>query len=172
MFRRLRALSACASIVALAACHAATPAAASAAASPSLPPLLIDDRGISMPLEQVVTKISYRPWIPPRQALEFAVIPPLGDQDTPAHRGVAVEYVAPGHQPMLLSEWPKQNFTLLFLHSQDISVAPCTIAHYKADGVAWTSRGALAMTLQPDGAADSRAVEAEARRLLAAGACK
>lgn len=168
MLGRLRVFCTYASIVMLAACsHASKPAAP----PPSLPPLLIDDRGITMPLEQVVTKISYRAWIPPRQALEFAVIPPLGDQDTPSHRGVAVEYVAPGHQPMLLSEWPKQNFTLLFLHNQDISVQPCTIAHYKADGVAWTSRGKLAMTLQPDGAADPKAVEAEARRLLAAGAC-
>lgn len=148
--------------------HGATAAVASP--TPSLPPLLIDDRGVSMPLEEVVTKIAYRPWIPPNQILKFAVIPPLGDLDTPAHRGVAVEYVS-GGKPMLLSEWPKQNFTLLFLH-QDISVQPCTIAHYKTDGVAWTSHTKLAMTLQPDGTMDPSKIEAEARRLIAAGACK
>ena len=137
----------------------------------SLPPLLIDDRGITMPLDQVVTKIAYRPWIPPREVIKFAVIPPLGDADTPEHRGVAVEYVA-GRRPMLLSEWPKQNFTLLFLHNQDITLKPCTIVHYKTDGVAWTSRNKLAMTLQPDGTSNPKSVETEAGRLIAAGACK
>lgn len=168
--RLLRAAIVFASIAALAACsHAAKPAPAPS--MPSMPPLLIDDRGVTMPLEQVVTKIAYRPWIPPNQALKFAVIPPLGDEDTPAHRGVAIEYVS-GHQPMLLSEWPKQNFALMFLHNQDITFKPCTVAKYKADGFAWTSRTKLAMTLQPDGALDPKTVEAEARRLIAAGACK
>ncbi len=80
----------------------------------SLPPMLIDDRGIVMPLEEAVTnRISYKPWIPPRQILKYAVIPPLGDLDTPDHRGIAIEYQFK-NQAMLLSEWPKQNFTLLF----------------------------------------------------------
>ncbi len=166
--RLFRALFVSATIAMLAACaHGSKPALSP---RPSLPPLMIDDRGVTMPLEEVVTKISYRPWIPPNQVLKFAVIPPLGDLDTPEHRGVAVEYVS-GNKPMLLSEWPKQNFTLLFLH-QDISVRPCTVAHYKADGVAWTSRTKLAMTLQPDGTMGAKQVEAEARRLIAAGACK
>ena len=165
---RLIRVFVCASIFMLAGCsHAAKATTAQA----SLPPLLIDERGVSMTLEQVVTKISYRPWIPPRQAIKFAVIPPLGETDTPAHRGIAVEYVA-GTQPMLLSEWPKQNFTLLFLHNQDISFKPCTVVHYKPDGVAWTSRRNLAMTLQPDGTSDPKKVEIEAGRLIAAGACK
>jgi hypothetical protein len=157
----------CAFAATLAGCHAGQ----KAAPAPSLPSLLIDDRGITMPLDEAVTKISYRPWIPPVQVLKFAVIPPLGDLDTPAHRGIAIEY-ASGRQPMLLSEWPKQNFTLLFLHNKDISVAPCETAHYKADGVAWTTHGKLAMTLQPDGTTDPKMVEAEARRLIAAGACR
>jgi hypothetical protein len=142
------------------------------AASPTpLPSMLIDDRGIAMPLEQAVTKIDYRPWIPPRPILKYAVIPPLGDLDTPAHRGIAIEYTYK-HAAMLLSEWPKQHFALIFLHNDDISNAPCHIAHYTADGVAWTTQGRLAMTLQPDGSVDPRAVDAEARSLLAAGACR
>jgi len=133
---------------------------------------MIDDRGITMPLEDAVTKISYRPWIPPRQVLKYAVIPPLGAADTPRNRGIALEYGNNnGGTPMLLSEWPKQNFTLLFLHGQDITSTPCRVAHYKLDGVAWTTRGALAMTLQPDGNVDPKAVEAEARQLIAAGGC-
>jgi hypothetical protein len=133
--------------------------------------MLIDDRGISMPLEEAVTKIDYRPWIPPGQVLKYAVIPPLGGADTPSNRGIAVEYEVKG-TAMLLSEWPKQNFTLLFLRAQDITTKPCEIAHYKLDGVAWTTHGPLAMTLQPDGNVSPKAVEAEARRLLANGACR
>jgi len=133
--------------------------------------MLIDDRGVVMPLQDAVTKISWKPWIAPRQILKFAVIPPLGDLDTPEHRGIAMEYQY-GGQAMLLSEWPKQNFTLLFLHGQDITNTPCTIAHYKADGVAWTTKSNLAMTLQPDGNVSPKDVDAEARRLIAAGACR
>lgn len=136
----------------------------------SLPPMLIDDRFIVMPLEDAVTKISYKPWIPPGQVLKYAVIPPLGGNDTPDTRGIAVEYQHNGAL-LLLSEWPKQNFILLFLHSQDITTKPCELAHYKTDGVAWTTHGALAMTLQPDGAMSSKAIEAEAKRLLANGGC-
>jgi hypothetical protein len=155
-------------VLALAGCHKGE----AAAASPSLPPLMIDDRGVVMSLEEAVTKIAYRPWIPRGvQVLKYAVIPPLGDQDTPANRGVAIEY-EDNHVAWLLSQWPKQNFALLFLGGHDITYAPCTVAHYKPDGVAWTTRGKLAMTLQPDGSVSAKAVDAEARRLVAAGACK
>ena len=133
-------------------------------------PMLIDDRGIVMPLDQAVTKISYKPWIPKRNIYKYAVIPPLGDLDTPDHRGIAIEYQY-GNQGMLLSEWPKQNFTLLFLHGQDITNTPCKIAHYKADGVAWTTKSKLAMTLQPDGNVSPKDVDAEAQRLIASGGC-
>jgi len=169
--RRLRSLFACALLVSVAvACHRGAGPGGSAQPSP-LPSMLIDDRGIVMPLTEAVTKIDYRPWIPPRSIYKYAVIPPLGDLDTPDHRGIAIEY-AYGKTGMLLSEWPKQNFTLLFLHGDDITFTPCKIAHYKADGVAWTTRGKLAMTLQPDGSVDPRAVDTEARALIAAGACR
>jgi hypothetical protein len=162
-----RLVFACAIALAAGAC-----AHKSAAPQPSQAPMLIDDRGIVMPLEDAVTshKISYRPWIPPRQILKVAVIPPLGDLDTPSHRGIAFEYQF-GNQAMLLSEWPKQNFTLLFLRGQDITYTPCKIAHYKADGVAWTTKTKLAMTLQPDGNVNPKEVDAEALRLIAQGAC-
>ncbi len=136
-----------------------------------MPPLLIDDRGITMPLDKAVTNINYRPWIPPGQILKYAVIPPLGGNDTPENRGIAVEYMS-GTHAMLLSEWPKQNFQLMFMHAQDITFKPCAIVHYKTDGVAWTTQGKLAMTLQPDGNVVPSAVDAEARRLIAAGACR
>jgi hypothetical protein len=133
--------------------------------------MLIDARGVVMPLDQALTKIDYRPWIPPRRILKFAVIPPLGNLDTPDHRGVAIEYQY-RDSAMLLSQWPKQNFTLLFLHNTDITATPCEVAHYKSDGVAWTTRGKLAMTLQPDGNVSPQDVESEAQRLIAAGGCR
>ncbi|MDQ2866402.1 MAG: hypothetical protein M3R51_09265 [Candidatus Eremiobacteraeota bacterium] len=132
--------------------------------------MLIDGRGIVMPRQVALGKIDYRPWLPHEHIYKFAVIPPLGDLDTPNHRGIAVEY-QDGRAAMLLSQWPKQNFSLLFLRNKDVSASPCTVAHYKADGIAWTTHGKLAMTLQPDGSADPRSVEKEARRLIAAGAC-
>jgi hypothetical protein len=167
--RRLRSVLACAFALAAAACaHKGGDAAPQA----SLPPMLIDDRGVVMPLEDALTKklISYKPWIPPRQILKFAVIPPLGDLDTPDHRGIAIEYQF-RNQAMLLSEWPKQNFTLLFLRGEDITLTPCKIAHYKADGAAWTTKSKLAMTLQPDGNVSPKDVDAEAQRLIASGGC-
>ncbi len=135
------------------------------------PPLMLDDRGIIMPLEQVVTKISYKPWVPPGQVLAFAVIPPLGNLDTPANRGFAAEYQN-GQTLWLLSEWPKQDFQLTFLRGMNIALAPCQLGKFKADGVAWTTHGKLAMTLQADPAAAPKDVEIEAKRLMAAGACK
>jgi hypothetical protein len=167
--RPLCSLFACALLVCLAvACHRGS---GGANAPSPLPSMLIDDRGVVMPLTDAVTKISYSPWIPPRTIYKYAVIPPLGDLDTPDHRGIAFEY-AYGKTGMLLSEWPKQNFTLLFLHGDDITFTPCKIAHYKADGVAWTTRGKLAMTLQPDGNVDPQAVDREAQALIAAGGCR
>jgi hypothetical protein len=165
--RRLRLVLACAFALAATACAHKS---GEAPAQTSLPPMLIDDRGVVMPLEEAVTKISYKPWIPRRQILKYAVIPPLGDLDTPEHRGFAIEYQF-NNQAMLLSQWPKQNFTLLFLHGEDITLTPCRIAHYKTDGVAWTTKAKLAMTLQPDGNVSPKDVDAEAQRLIASGAC-
>jgi hypothetical protein len=142
-----------------------------AEAQPTLPPMLIDDRGTTMPLDKAIGLIAYKPWIPPGQVLKYAIIPPLGGEDTPQNDGFAVEYMSGSHA-MLLSEWPKQNFTLTFMKAQDITFTPCTIVHYKSDGVAWTTGGKLAMTLQPDGTLAPRDIEAEAKRLIAAGACR
>ena len=138
-------------------------------AEASVRPLLIDQRGSMMPLEYAIKEIAFRPYMPQGKLLGVAVIPPLGGEDTRAHRGIAVEYVA-GANAMVLSEWPKQHFELTFPH-KDITTTPCDLAQYAETGYAWTSRGGLALTLQPDGSANQSAVEAEARRLMGAGAC-
>jgi hypothetical protein len=132
------------------------------------PPLLIDGRGTTMPLEKAVTHIAFRPYVP-AQAIAFAVLPPLGDLDTNEHRGIGVEYQA-GRNAMLLSEWPKQGFSIAFGHSGIVS--DCKPAHYSTTSVAWTTPGNLVMTLQPDGPVNASDVDREARRLIAAGACR
>jgi hypothetical protein len=153
-----------AAAIALSACGGQKHAASDASA----PPLLIDSRGTTMPLEQAVTHIAFRPYVP-AQALAFAVLPPLGDVDTNEHRGIGIEYLA-GREAMLLSQWPKQGFTIQFGHGGILN--ECKPAHYSTTSVAWTTPGNLVMTLQPDGPVSASAVDREAQRLIAAGACR
>lgn len=139
-----------------------------AGADATTPPLLIDGRGRTMPLEQVVTHVAFRPYVP-AQAIAFAVLPPLGNVDTNEHRGMGVEYQA-GGKAMLLSEWPRQGFTIQFGHSGPLG--ECRPEHYSTTSVAWTTPDKLVMTLQPDGPVDATDVDREAQRLIAAGACR
>ena len=150
-------------VIALSACGGQKHPASDATA----PPLLIDGRGTTMPLENAVTHISFRPYVP-AQAMAFAVLPPLGDADSDEHRGLGVEYQA-GRNAMLLSEWPKQGFNIEFGRSGILS--PCRPAHNSTTSVAWTTPGNLVMTLQPDGPVDAADVEREAQRLVKLGAC-
>ncbi len=152
-----------AAAIALSACSGRQHTAADA----TTPPLLIDGRGTTMPLEQVVTHIAFRPYVP-AQAVAFAVLPPLGASDTNEHRGIGVEYRA-GRSAMLLSEWPKQGFTIQFGHGGGLG--DCRPEHYSTTSVAWITPGKLVMTLQPDGPVDATDVDREAQRLIRAGAC-
>lgn len=132
------------------------------------PPLLIDQRGTTMPLEKVVTHLSFRPFMPSAQVLAYAVLPPIGGLDTDQTRGIGIEYMA-GSNAMLLSQWPKGNFNIAFGHG---GLANCAPVHYSAQALAWTTRRNVLMTLQPDGSIPPAAVEAEARRLIRDGACR
>ncbi|HTX58772.1 MAG TPA: hypothetical protein VMH02_03770 [Verrucomicrobiae bacterium] len=134
------------------------------------PPLLIDQRGTTMPLEKAILHVAFRPFIPSSQVLAYAVLPPLGDLDTDAHRGLGIEYVQSG-EAMLLSQWPKQGYTIFFRGGSG-SIGICKPAHYKADGVAWVTPHNVVVTLQPDGNVAPSTVDAEARRLIRAGACR
>jgi hypothetical protein len=119
------------------------------------PPMLIDERGVTMP---------------PSGVLAYAVLPPLGDVDNDAHRGLGIEYVT-NDRAMLISQWPRQNFTIAFARGKG-AIAPCTLAHYKADGAAWVTPHDVVVTLQPDGSVAPSVVDDEARRLMRAGACR
>jgi hypothetical protein len=102
--------------------------------------------------------------------MAYAVLPPLGNADTDQTRGIGIEY-ASGHDALLLSEWPKQNFSIAF-RKGDPALRPCVATHYSSQAVAWTTPGGLVMTLQPDGAVPPVDIDREAARLIRAGACR
>ncbi|MDQ2681401.1 MAG: hypothetical protein M3Y21_10360 [Candidatus Eremiobacteraeota bacterium] len=124
--------------------------------------------GIKMPLRLAVRKIAFRPFLPANRIGQIAVIPPLGGEDTPANRGVSVEYRS-GSSKLLLSEWPAQKFALT-VGQNDLTSHPCA-AYAKADGAIWLTLGGLVMTLQADGKGGSSRVFGEAAALIRAGAC-
>lgn len=134
------------------------------------PPLLLDQRGTIMPFERAVTHIAFRPLIPSTQVLAYAVLPPLGGTDTDAHRGLGIEYVM-HRRALLLSQWPKGPFDIAF-GTKGANTPPCTPTHYSPTGIAWITTKDVVMTLQPDGNIPNQALEAEARRLIRAGACR
>ncbi len=139
-------------------------------ATPSGPPLLLDERGTIMSLAKLQRNVDLRPFVPVPNPLAYAALPALGGPDTPANRGVGIEYIAPSGTRMILSQWPKQNYQLNFI-SKDLTATPCVPVIFMHENVAWTSRRGALMTLIADGEASRGAIEREARRLLARGAC-
>ncbi|HEY8313752.1 MAG TPA: hypothetical protein VIG51_06220 [Candidatus Baltobacteraceae bacterium] len=133
-------------------------------------PLLIEGKGVTMPLEDAVRQIAFRSFVPTSALAAVAVIPPLGNADTHENRGIAFEYAAGGGAMLLLSQWPAQDFGLV-VGPADLNARRCSPVRYAADAVIWSTRSALVMTLQPDGKVSPGRVAAEARRLLARGAC-
>lgn len=138
--------------------------------SSSPPRLLIEDRGVTMRLEDAVRNIGFRAFIPSAQLAAVAVIPPLGGEDTREDRGIAFEYDA-GGDALLLSQWPKQRFQIA-VGDNDLTRFVCVPVPFKTDAFIWTTHSALVMTLMPDGKVAPARVEREARRLIASGACR
>ena len=123
-----------------------------------------------MSLAKLQRNVDLRPFVPVPNPLAYAALPALGGPDTPANRGVGIEYIAPSGTRMILSQWPKQNYRLNFI-SKDLTATPCVPVIFMHENVAWTSRRGALMTLIADGEASRGAIEREARRLLARGAC-
>ncbi len=123
-----------------------------------------------MSLAKLRRNVDLRPFIPVPNPLAFAALPGLGGPDTPANRGVGIEYVTPSGTRMILSQWPKQNYRLNFI-SKDLTATTCTPVIFMHENIAWTSKRGALMTLIADGEASRGAIEREARRLLARGAC-
>lgn len=172
----LRKLLAGTFALALAACtNAPAPAPTATPDGPRTPDksatgLLLDQRGVAMPLEKAVREIAFRPFLPPERYTAVAVIPPLGNDDSPANRGIAFEY-GPRGAATILSEWPRQNFRIS-VAGRDATATPCMPVPYSRNGVVWTTPHGLVMTLQPDGKTSVAAIAERARTLIARGACR
>lgn len=131
--------------------------------------LLIESKGVTMPLQLAVHTLAFRPFIPGSQIVQVAVIPPL-NVDRQKDHGLAIEYAA-GGSALLLSQWPRASFRVAAEGDGGVAGRPCSPAAYDADGLIWTTRNGLVMTLQPDGTVPASHLASEARRLLEAGAC-
>ncbi|HUY11915.1 MAG TPA: hypothetical protein VMV73_06605 [Candidatus Dormibacteraeota bacterium] len=168
----MRASRISATLAALALCLAAGCAGhhPSPGASPSALPLLLDDRGIIMPLAKAERSISLRPFLPVKTPLAYAALPGLGGPDIPTTRGIGIEYLTSAGARVILSQWPKQHFTLNFI-TRDITMTPCLPVLFMHTNLAWTTKRGSLMTLIPDGNMSAKSLLSEARRLLSHGAC-
>ena len=149
-------------IVALAACGSKQPAAQP---TPTPKPLLIDDRGIVMPLDKVMRQVAFRPYLPMQGRQVFAALPPLGGADTRATRGLGVEYSGKNGAQVVRSEWPAQSFTIRF-GKHDLSASPCTLAEYDPGKFAFTTKTNLVETVQGDTGSSRADVQASAQEAL------
>jgi hypothetical protein len=136
--------------------------------SPSVT-LLISARGVTMPLEQAVRKLTFAPFLPPSQIASVALIPPLNDDEDKRDPGIAIEYENRG-DALLLSQWPRKGLNIA-VGDVDATSRPCAPVAYMPDGLLWTTRDGRVMTLQPDGTVAASRIKREADRLLRAGAC-
>ncbi len=129
--------------------------------------MLLDGRGVAMSFEKAVHLISFAPLLPIERVDAIAVIPPLGNDDSLANRGIAFEFTANGAK-MILSEWPAQNFRIAFA-GHDASAVSCKPVAYSHNGIVWTTPKGLVLTLQPDGGAKAARIAREANALIARG---
>jgi len=134
------------------------------------PRLLAAQRGVVMPLSAALREIRFRPYVPAQQLLAVAAIPGLGGNDSPQTHGIAFEYAHRAHA-MLLSEWPRQGLDVA-VGNVPVARTPCVPVAISKNAVLWfTRRTRIVISLQPDGSADRKFVDGEARRLIARGAC-
>lgn len=130
--------------------------------------LLIESKGVTMPLGLAVRSLRFSPFVPRAQIVQVAVIAPMNVNQQKSH-GLAIEYVAGGNA-LLLSQWPRAGVDFSS-SALDFTRRPCAPVAFKADGLIWTTRNGLVMTLQPDGTAAPSRVAREAHQLIADGAC-
>ncbi|HZT11986.1 MAG TPA: hypothetical protein VFA29_04260 [Candidatus Baltobacteraceae bacterium] len=129
--------------------------------------LLIDAKGVTMPVGLATRTLVFTPFFPPGQILQAAVIPPL-NVDQQRNHGLALEYTSRG-SVLLLSQWPRAGFSI---PPEALAAGPCVPVAYKKDGVLWSTRYNVVMTLQPDGRVPASRIRREAQALLGAGACE
>lgn len=150
-------------------CAAGTGSNAQATPQPQAT-MLIESRGVVTPFTAAVKSIAFRPIVPSSQMAAVALIPPISGEDSRKTHGLAIEYAGRG-DALLLSQWPRPNVAIE-VDGTDITARPCAPVAYKTDGLIWSTRSGLVMTLQPDGKVPLSRLAREAHRLLAAGGCR
>lgn len=135
----------------------------------------LSHRGEVMPLRSALGGVAFRPFIPAREIVETALLPPYnGGDDNRFNRGIGFEYVSK-HQAYALRQWPGSG---LPGPRNVATVDNCQITSYDIDGGAAGKQGALwssgrvAFNLVPVGSASDRETFEEARRLVRLGACR
>jgi hypothetical protein len=132
--------------------------------------LLIESKGVTMPLSLAVPSLAFRPFIPKRvRIVQSALIPPLNVKQQKNH-GLAIEYIS-GENALLLSQWPRGSDEAL-IGSSDLAARPCAPVAYESDGLMWSTRSGLVMTLVPQESVRPTLLTREARRLIRDGACE
>ena len=147
----------------LVACGARQPAPSP---TPSATPMLIDDRGVTMPLTKVMSQTRLRPFLPLATHQVYAVLPPLGGPDKPSTRGIAIEYDGHHGAHVLLSEWPAQTFAIRF-GTHDVSGNPCSLVEYDPGRFVFSTHQGLIATVQGDGGSSRADVKASAEAAMA-----
>lgn len=119
--------------------------------------------------------IAFRPWVPDAAPYEVALLPPFHGAQISKNEGIGYAYGPRGHGWLLL-EWPRNGGTLTafpWLPREGTCADVHAIGgNAKPRGVAWTTPHGMVFALQPDGAAEPRAILAEFRRLVRRGACR
>ena len=151
----------------------ATTAAATALETP--PPTLIAVRGVEMPENQVLRQIGFRPFVPARQLIDAALLPPYHGDDIAANRGIGYEYEHAG-RTYALFQWPANGGTLSTWAATN-KIDRCTDLHLMGNldnpyAMAWITPHGQVMMVEIDGKTEPRALRGEATRLIRRGACR
>jgi hypothetical protein len=135
----------------------------------------LSHRGQVMPLRAALAGIAFRPFIPAREIVETALLPPYnGGDDTRKNRGIGFEYLS-RREAYVLSQWPGTGLpgpqSLGSIHGCELTAYPIAGGATGKHGALW-SNGRIASDLVPAGNADDHDTFEEARRLIRRGACK
>lgn len=135
----------------------------------------LSHHGEVMPLRSALGGIAFRPFIPAREIVETALLPPYnGGADERENRGIGFEYISK-REAFVFSQWPGSGQP----GPRDLgTIDGCQITGYDIaggmtgkEGALW-SNGRIESDLVPAGNASNREVFEEARRLVRLGACR
>jgi hypothetical protein len=135
----------------------------------------LSHRGEVMPLRSALGGVAFRAFIPAREIVETALLPPYnGGDDNRQNRGIGFEYISK-REAYALRQWPGSGLP----GPRTVgTIDNCQITSYDINGGAAGKQGALwsngrvAFNLVPVGNASDRDTFEEARRLVRLGACR